>query len=191
MRNPERYHFKEQEAGEEILEVVRRHWFNIFWQFIPILAIAFALISLFTIFASSLLQVLSPAVLLFVGSFLFLALWMVASVIWVDYYLDVWIITNKRVVNVEQKGLFMREVSELRYNKIQDITTEVHGFLPTMLSFGDVYVQTAGLEPRFLFRSVPFPYKIKDQLVALQKRIRRKGLREVSQVLHETTNIGE
>lgn len=184
MQNLERYHFKEQEKDEEIREVIRRHWFDILWQFIPLIFATLLVLSLLGVARQLFSQTINENILFFFGSFLLLIFWLVASIIWIDYYLDVWIITNKRVVNVEQKGLFMREVSELHYNKIQDITTEVHGFIPTILHYGDVYVQTAGAQPRFLFHNVPDPYKIKDQLAQLQKSMRKKDLTEVQKIIH-------
>jgi len=93
-----------------------------------------------------------------------------AFLIWIDYYFDVWIITTERVINVEQKGMFSRRVSELSYAKVQDITTEVLGFLPSMLNYGDVYVQTAGEQERFVFRTVSDPYHIKN-IIAEQQQL--------------------
>ena len=179
------YSFKEQEKDEEILQIIRRHWFDILWQFIPIFFAMFLIMTMMIVIPPYVSDVISPLSLLFVGEFLLLSLWMVASIVWVDYYLDVWVITDRRVVNVEQKGLFMREVSELRYNKIQDITTEVHGIIPTVLHYGDVYVQTAGTQPRFLFHNVPYPDKIKEQLVKLQKHMRKHDLNEVQKIIHD------
>jgi hypothetical protein len=74
----------------------------------------------------------------------------------IDYYLDVWIVTNERVINIEQKGLFSREVSEKELHKMQDITSDVDGFWATMLNYGDVYIQTAGEKERFVFKHIPF-----------------------------------
>ncbi len=184
MENFEKYHFKEQEKGEEIQGVIRRHWFDILWQFIPLIFATLLVIVFLGVAGQLFAQNIDEKIFFFFGSFLLLIFWLVASIIWIDYYLDVWIITNKRVVNVEQKGLFMREVSELHYNKIQDITTEVHGFIPTILHYGEVYVQTAGTEPRFLFHNVPDPYKIKDQLAQLQKSMRKRDLTEVQKIIH-------
>jgi hypothetical protein len=80
-------------------------------------------------------------------------------------------------------------VSELRYQKIQDVTTEVEGFLPTLLDFGEVFVQTAGERARFLFHNVPSPYKIKGVLMDLQKRTRRHDLNEVESILRGEESV--
>jgi uncharacterized membrane protein YdbT with pleckstrin-like domain len=84
--------------------------------------------------------------------------------LWTDYYLDVWIVTNRRVIDVEQRGLFSREIATMQLSKIQDITTEVKGFLPTLIGFGDVHVQTAGLEREFVIRGVPHPHKTREMI---------------------------
>ena len=72
-----------------------------------------------------------------------------------NYYLDIWIITNDRVISVEQKSLFSRVFSEKELDTMQDITSSVKGFLPTMLNYGDVYIQTAAEKERFIFKQIP------------------------------------
>lgn len=185
MHNLEKTHFKGQLPGEVVLQVVRRHWFDILIQYIPVIALLLAILTALAAFPGYFTDYLGISLVLFyfVGSIFIMALWMYAALIWIEYYLDVWIITNKRVVNVEQKGLFLRHVSELRYMKIQDITTEVKGIIPTLLNYGEVYIQTAGTQPRFLFHNVPDPNGIKGTLVELQKRIRRRELGEIRHVL--------
>lgn len=63
---------------------------------------------------------------------------------WLEYYLDVWIITTARIIDIEQKTLFHREISEISLDRIQNVTIEVPGFLATMMKFGNVKIQTAG-----------------------------------------------
>lgn len=92
-----------------------------------------------------------------------------------DYYLDTWIVTTHRVINIEQKGLFSRIISELHLNQVQDVTAETHGFWPTVLSYGRVYIQTAGTRERFEFKQVDNPESVKariSELVIQDKRRR-------------------
>jgi hypothetical protein len=92
--------------------------------------------------------------LLISGFYLFVILFAFAN--FVDYYLDVWIVTNMRIINIEQKGLFSRETSEKELDKMQDITTDVEGFWATVLNYGDIHIQTAATETRFVFKQIPF-----------------------------------
>ena len=62
-----------------------------------------------------------------------------------------------------------REISELEHIKIQDVTSEVMGVVPTLFNYGFVYVQTAGETERFTFKQVPDPVKIRDVIMQLQQ----------------------
>jgi len=90
-----------------------------------------------------------------------------------DYYLDVWIVTTKRIINIEQKGLFNRVIAEHELDKIQDVTGEQKGFFATIFSFGDVLVQTAGEVPMFIFRQVDNPFEVAKTINHLLKDIPR------------------
>lgn len=181
-----KYQFKEQERGEVVFKILHRHWFNLLMQFVPLAGITFLLVVMFGVISNVFENEFPFVLILFLFSFILLCVWLVASIIWVNYYLDVWIITNKRVVNIEQKGLFFRHISELRYYKIQDVTTEVTGLIPTLLNYGDVFIQTAGTQPRFLFHKIAEPNRIKDQLIFMQKRTRKKDIAQVRNIIHNT-----
>lgn len=182
------FHFKGQEEGEQILVILRRHWFNILVQFIPVLFLILVLfVSLF--FLPLVFQILKdPAIknfFYFLESLLAMFICILSFLIWVDYYLDTWIITDKRIINIEQKGLFSRTTSELALDKIQDITTDVVGFFPTLLNYGNVFVQTAAEKERFIFRQIPDPYKIKDMLMGMQKKKQHERDQHLEQILHD------
>lgn len=76
----------------------------------------------------------------------------------IDYYLDVDIITNQRIVDIEQNGLFNRKISELGLDQVEDVSADVQGFFATTLHFGDVHIQTAGHKANFIFKTVAHPY---------------------------------
>jgi len=93
--------------------------------------------------------------------------------IWMDTYLDVWTITNRRIISREQKGLFNRVVSELELYRVQDVTVEQKGIIATMLNFGDLYVQTAGKEERFIFKNVGEPVRVARLVQKLDEDAKR------------------
>lgn len=172
---PNEYYFSNQQTQEKILYVYHRHWFDIFKQYIPLILLVLILIisfnlEVFTNFSNKNLTNL----VYFTQTLLLLIIWIGGFMIWFDYYLDVWIITTQRIVDVDQTGLFSRKVSELRFLQIQDISTDVQGFLPTFLNYGDVHIQTAAEQSKFIFHSVPNPYKIKADIIALQRKTQYK-----------------
>ena len=79
---------------------------------------------------------------------------------YIDYQLDVWIVTNQRIINIEQKGLFNREIAEHSLERIQDVSGLQKGIFETFFSYGDVHVQTAGEIQRFIFRQVDNPFEV-------------------------------
>ncbi len=83
---------------------------------------------------------------------------------WVDYYLDVGIVTDKRIIDIDQRGLFRRNVAELDCKMVQDINADKTGILQTLFNFGDVIVQTAGETPNFSFHAVPRPELMVDRI---------------------------
>ena len=161
--------------NEKVLFEIRRHWyvlaiessFVILLALIPIMVIASADYFGFSEQTLSLVFFLSVAWILI--------LWSIFFIIWTNYYLDVWVITDQRIIDVEQFSLFSRNVSEFRLDRIQDITVDVKGFLPTMLKFGDIHVQTAGMGNEFHIMQAPEPYKVKDMIVREHDRAVRKA----------------
>jgi len=103
---------------------------------------------------------------------------------WLDYYLDVWVITNQRIIEYEQKSIFNRETSELAIRSIQDATVLIKGVLPSIFHFGDVHVQTAGAQERFIFKDTPNPEQAKKVIMDLHNEAVQ------NQPIDPTTNTG-
>jgi uncharacterized membrane protein YdbT with pleckstrin-like domain len=188
MKLTQAYHFSGQKEGEQIILIVRRHWFNIFQNLFSIFVMVIMLFASYT-FIPALFPIFNTpefnGLFMFLENLFALMIWILFFLVWIDYYFDVWIITNCRVVNVDQKGLFSREVSEVELEKIQDITTEVLGIIPTFMNFGDVYIQTAGKMERFSFEDVPDPYGIKDIIMNLQKNKQKSDSSELGEMIRE------
>ena len=53
---------------------------------------------------------------------------------------DVIIITNQRIVDVEKKSAFNKEVSELTYDMIEDVTVKQKGVMSTLCRFGTLVI---------------------------------------------------
>lgn len=91
-------------------------------------------------------------------------IWNFLFLLWTDHYLDIVVITNKNLIDVEQKGIFAREISILELSKIQDITTDVGGFIPTVLGFGDIHIQSAGTSKEFLIKNIANPDVVRNKI---------------------------
>lgn len=61
---------------------------------------------------------------------------------YIGWYFSVFIITDQRFIQIHQKGLFHRGVSDIGLNQIQSISYEVAGLQETLLGFGTIKMQT-------------------------------------------------
>lgn len=167
-----------RQENEVIILLLRRHSFVIIiklilWIFIALLPIPFYFI------LGGFLSNIIPAVLIaplmyLVISLFYLFVWMFIFFAFIDYYLDVWLVTSERIINIEQKGLFNRTASEQKLFRIQDITSETKGIFGTFLNYGDVFIQTAGEQQRFIFKQVPHPEQVAKKINSLVEENKKR-----------------
>ena len=164
-------YFVHEKLNEHVKYTLRRHWLTfvpsififLIMLVVPV-AVYFLVQKLFPDFLSG--PIAYPLLILFGSTYgLFSLLFFYGQ--FIDYYLDLWIITNERVIDIEQKGLFDRTVSELELENIQDATSNVKGFLGTIFHYGDLVVATASSTSTIIFRQIHNPDFIRQELIRL------------------------
>jgi len=169
------------EPGEQILATVRKHWFIIATELLGsflMLLLPFFILFLIAIIPNELLladiNIAQYTVLL---TFV-IAAWtaitlMGAFAIWTHYYLDLWVITDRRVILIDQLRFFSRNVSIFRLERLQDIEFSINGIIATLLNFGTVKAQTASaFESNFKTAGLPDPRGIQSIIQnAMDKRL--------------------
>lgn len=123
--------------GEKVELVIKRHWiiYVMLWVYMLTWVVTFFAVYIilwFTAFAS-LLNVLFLLVFLL---FLYIS--------WLDHELDMYIITNNRIIWVEQIKFLDRTVSECNLWQVQEVNSKTKWFFANMLNYGTLSVQTAG-----------------------------------------------
>ena len=127
--------FEGQHEGEEILFVFRRHVIAMRKGFYALL-IPFVITSIPPlIWQQNLTLFLLPVGGLLLGLVLF-------AYYFVMWYFTVYIVTSERIRQVTQKGLFGKDVVELRLAKIQNISYNIPGFTGEVFKFGTIVIQT-------------------------------------------------
>jgi hypothetical protein len=166
--------------GERVIKIFHKHWFMFLLDLLLLGFIWIAPIVLFYVFPSVWLGFLSGAPN-FVSAITFIWTGFIALgilVVATNYFLDTWILTNKRMIDVEQKGLFNRDIAEISLDRIQDIRILVPGFIKSILHIGNVYIQSAGASREFVITDVARPEQVKN----LVGEAHRKKLDEVREV---------
>lgn len=174
------YRLSDAFPGEKVIAVVHRDAFVAVRRvifFVLLLALPLAVVAMVNFLFPALLEKiwLLPALLLCSSAYL-LFIWLLFFFSLLDYFLDVWIITNLRIVDVRQDGFFSRSISEVRLEWIQDISSEINGFLATVLKYGNVSVRTAGDHTPLFFQEISNPEHIRDLLMELlnKEEIKKK-----------------
>ena len=87
---------------------------------------------------------------------------------WVIYYFDLFILTDQEILDIDQKGLFDRETIEISLLRVQDVSVQVKGLLPTIFGYGDVIAESAGENSHtYVIDNVPDPTGIANRIMDL------------------------
>ncbi|OGL66566.1 hypothetical protein A2856_02675 [Candidatus Uhrbacteria bacterium RIFCSPHIGHO2_01_FULL_63_20] len=82
------------------------------------------------------------------------------------------VITDRRVIDIERRGLFDTEVCEAAYGDIDEVTFRIKGLVPTLCRYGDVEVKIAGAAADIEFKRCDRPGKVHDLIADLRRASR-------------------
>lgn len=157
----------ELDKDEFIVHQAKRNWVVVFAETIGIIFTVLIPLFAFSIFDSFESVVFAgnqtAFFMIIIFSWIFIV-WNIVFLIWTDHFLDILIITNKNLIDIEQKGIWRREISVMDLGKIQDVTTEITGFIGTILNYGDIHIQTAGFEREFKISKINNPNIVRAKI---------------------------
>lgn len=172
MQNPFEIKIQNQAEDERIIRIWRHHIITLIGPALRV--IAFVMIPVALVLLTGLSMFSSPWLF---GLFLLIVVVVItyAAYEWISWYGDVYILTNTRMIDIEQKGFFTRTFNEAQLDKIQDISYQISGFFQTFFDFGDVEVQTAGAIPNVDMNDIKDPqqqavFMIQQQQEYLKER---------------------
>ncbi len=162
LHNPTGIEFAGEDEGEKIVLLLRRHLItNIHWLFVAILLF-------FAPFPTSyILSSIGVLPLPYLYASVLTLFWYLIVVTFIfenylNWYFNVYIVTDKRLIDVDFLGSLNVSVAEAPLSKVQDVTYTVQGISQTMFNYGDVNVQTAAEKPEVEFELVPRPAFVHD-----------------------------
>lgn len=142
--------------GEKLLMMLHRHWivfaFKIWYLLILIITSALLLALkwwLITLFGSAIFWGGISIYWMFFLTFILLS--------WVNDELDLFLITDQRIIGIEQISALSRRVSECWLNRVQEVNAEVTGVLQTVLHYGHVHIHTASENSDMIVSYAPNP----------------------------------
>jgi hypothetical protein len=154
--------FDGQRHGEHIVAVVKNHPFVLYHPGLKMIG-AWLIAAALIIFWSN--QLAGPIAFVFVilGLGFFVR----------HYYAFThsnFLITDQRVVNMEQFGFLARKITETEIKNIQDISSDTAGMYKTVLKFGDLVIRTSGASKgtEIIVKNIPNPYEVQQVIVNLE-----------------------
>ncbi len=154
---------------ERIVVGIRKHWF-VFVLELSGLLVAAVVPFVAAIFAERLM----PGVVNTIGSVQFenlmvigLAVWMIILtmlffIMFTSYYLDMLIITNQRLIDVDQISLFARDIATAPLHNLEDVKIQSLGIFATLFKFGTLQIQTAAESKEIVIRGIRHPERAKE-----------------------------
>ncbi len=149
--------FQGQRSNEEVLLVTHKHPFVLLHHIIvgalllliPVLAWRIALVGPLLLYT---LIICLPIALfyLYVG--------------WYGWNRTLLLITNERVVFLEQRGLFQREMIECNMGNIQQVQHHVDGIMHTLFGYGNLIMSSGGSAEPIKIKDMPDPYQIQQEI---------------------------
>ena len=194
--------FPGQDDREIVQRVIYKHLFSV----LPFLLVAFLIffIGLFLVYAGAADIITLPQSTIkglaadsfkppyaLIGVFLVgiaVFLWLASMYVWRQNQM---ILTDENVVDVDQRGVFQKQISTLRLSRVQDISVQVKGPMQTIFHYGTISIQTAGEKDLFEFDYVPDPYEVKAYMVDLFEKFVEKKPAEGDGLKQRALNSNE
>lgn len=175
IRKPRGVYFDGQDDKEEILLFMRQHIVvNLKWILITaLLFFAIPVLDFLLGFGATSLSALLPPSFNFILRFVLgLLTFGYFFENFLNWYFNSYIITNKRVVDIDFYGITHRRFSEAPLRNIEDVTNNISGFAQIVFHFGDVSIQTAAEAKEITFENVPNPDRVQDMVSDLISAIK-------------------
>lgn len=149
------------DEGEEIVEVIHRHW----------------LILKLKLWKSVWAGMIPPVVIFYFFPMFFIVclIWFMVGIAYfvmkyMEWYYDCLLITNLGVVDIERRGVFDNVAKRIEYNMIDGISYTIQGFLPTLLNYGDIVIDKMGSGIQINLQDAANPRKVNKTIMKYQEQ---------------------
>lgn len=156
------------DADEHVVTIVHRSFIGLVFIYLEALGAVAALLALAILAFPDLFSELSANSNMLLGAAVVFAMALIFFILFLATYIyrqSLLIVTDKNLIQILQKGLFVRKISRLSMSNVEDVTAEQKGILPTIFNYGTLMVQTAGEMDNFIFPYCPNPNKYADQIL--------------------------
>jgi membrane protein YdbS with pleckstrin-like domain len=155
-------------ADEHVVTIVHRSLIGLVFIYLEAFGAVAALLALVILAFPDLFSQLSDNSNMLLGAAAVFAIALVFFMLFLATYIyrqSKLVVTDQNLIQILQKGLFVRRISRLSMSNVEDVTADQSGFLPTFFNYGTLTVQTAGEMENFVFPYCPNPNLYADRIL--------------------------
>ncbi len=151
---------------EVVKKVVRRHWMA----FVPLfLYSVLVLIIIISVYFTMWFTLMSNLIVIIFTMFSILFLF----IDWLNNELDMYVISNKRIIGIDQISFLNRTVSECSLADVQEVNSKTKWIFANLFDYGSVTIQTAWNASNFHMAIVPEPLKTARQILNIVEELKK------------------
>ena len=149
-------HISFLKENENIIMTIHRHWIILVFHFLYFLALFVSSWILFS-YQGVMIEIVGSALYWWGLSLYWIVFLTFILLDWINDELDIIIITDSRVISVEQISALSRTVTECALDRVQEVTAHTAGIFQTVFGFGDVHIHTASESSHMIVSYSPDP----------------------------------
>ena len=169
--------------NEELLKIVRQtKWTLVGSLIFPVILIVIPFFFLFLLFSQGTIGIILLFVILLSG-----LIWLARNLaIW---YFKALIITNQRIIDIDQQKLFQRIVSDIPLFKIQDVFYRIKGLGQTITRIGDIQIILTDNKTKIEIENIFQPQKIQQLIIQFRLDSIEEKLKNTQLSAQELVNL--
>jgi len=140
---------KDMRPGEKPILLIKRHWIILVKIFLLFFAGFLTTIAIYSFLNGAIAHLLTIVFWMMYSIFLYIE--------WVNHELDLYIITNNRIIWVDQVWFLNRKVSECNLWQVQEVWNQTKWLLANLLNYWTIVIQTAWNATNFHMDLSPTP----------------------------------
>ena len=165
------------EPGEEVLTVVHRSIIGLLGIYLVAVVAVAAITGLIVALSPDTFKTSNMNISGSLSAIIVLSAVLLALILFVATYVyrqSRLLVTDRSLVQVMQKTLFIRKVSRLSMSNVEDASEEQRGIISNIFNYGTLTVQTAGTMDNFIFTLCPNPTVLADKIIEARQAYAKK-----------------
>ncbi len=87
-----------------------------------------------------------------------------------DWYFDVWVLTNTGVIDIERDGMFDVTTTRIDYHMIEGISYTIKGVMQTIFNYGNITIDKLGAKTSVILLEAASPRKLERIVMRYQEQ---------------------